>query len=130
MSDTVVVRNLTAAIRDRGSAAYILTVSDRGTPHVIQGDVRGEGDQLVAQVGERTAQHARVRPEVSLLYPFRGADDYSLIVDATATVTGGPGEHRLILAPTRAVLHRPGPAPDPASQCGADCVPLSLRPFP
>lgn len=130
MSISMVVRDLKAALRDRGPAVYVLTVSDRGTPHVVQGEVTADGDRLIAKVGERTARNASSRPEVSLLYPSRGADDYSLIVDVTATPTGEPGDHRLLLVPTRAVLHRPGSAPDPASQCGSDCVPLSLRPFP
>lgn len=121
------LRTLEAALRDRGSAAYVLTVSDQGTPHVVQAAILVDGGSLLAHVGERTTRHARSRPHVSLLYPARGADDYSLIVDAVATVVGNPGDHRLALSPTRAILHRPGPPPDPTSTCGSDCVPLSLR---
>ena len=51
---------------------------------------------------------------VSLLYPVRSEGDYSLIVDG----------RRLCITPTKAVLHRPATAPDPASLCAADCVPL------
>ncbi len=121
------VRNLEDAMRDRGFAAYVLTVSDRGTPHVVRTEVVADGDALLVRVGESTARHARGQPQVSLLYPARDADDYSLIVDAVATVVGAPGDHRLSLVPTRAVLHRSAAAPDPASACGSDCVPLSLR---
>jgi hypothetical protein len=121
------LRTLESALRDRGSVAYVLTVSDHGTPHVVQADVLVDGGTVLAHVGERTTRHACARPQVSLLYPARGDNDYSLIVDAVATVVGDPGDHRLALSPTRAILHRPGPPPDPTSSCGSDCVPLSLR---
>ena len=62
--------------------------------------------------------------EISLLFPVRGADDYSFFVDGRATVESGGGVHRLALMPTRAVFHRHGPAPDPNSSCAADCVPV------
>ncbi len=62
---------------------------------------------------------------MSFLYPVRGAGDYSLIVDGTATVTPGVDGHRLLVTPTKAVLHRSAPAPEPTtSGCEADCVPL------
>ena len=48
----------------------------------------------------------------------------SLIVDGTAVVESRAGGHRLLIAPARAVLHRPAAAPDPSSPCDADCVPL------
>jgi hypothetical protein len=60
---------------------------------------------------------------VSLLYPISTPDDYSLIVDGTA-VAASDNERVLLITPTTAVLHRPAAAPDPASACGADCVPL------
>ena len=55
-------------------------------------------------------------------------DDYGLIVDAVATVSGGPDGARLHLAPTRAVLHRSGPPANLSTlACGSDCVPLTIR---
>ena len=55
------------------------------------------------------------------------AADYSLIVDAMASVIPTREGSQLLLTSTRAVLHRPVPAPETApSSCGADCVPLSL----
>jgi len=127
MTIPVDLGELEAAARERGPAAYILTVNDRGTPHVVHAEVTITSEGLVVQVGERTALHARHRPNVSLLYPCRSAADYSLIVDAVASVVATPGGSRLLLMPTRAVLHRPAPVPETAlSSCGADCVPLSL----
>jgi len=103
MTIPVDLGELEAAARERGPAAYILTVNDRGTPHVVHAEVTITSEGLVVQVGERTALHARHRPNVSLLYPCRSAADYSLIVDAVASVVATPEGSRLLLMPTRAV---------------------------
>jgi len=82
-------------------------------------------DGLAAVVGAHTADNARSRPRVSVLYPSRAPADYSLIIDAAATVDTTEDGPRLLLVPTRAVLHRPVSAPDPATaSCGSDCVPV------
>ncbi|HEU4438460.1 MAG TPA: hypothetical protein VFT36_04390 [Methylomirabilota bacterium] len=126
MSTSVIPADLEAAVRERGPGAYLITVGDAGAPHVVQAEVTAHPGGLIAEVGPRSAANARARGHVSLLYAARHADDYSLIVDAVATPdTGGGG--RLRLAPTRAVLHRPGPAVAPsAGSCGSDCIPISL----
>ena len=124
MSIPVALERLQAAVEERGGHAYLLTVSDGGRPHAVHCPVRWEGGILVADVGRRSAANASVRPSVSLLFPVRGDADDSLIVDGTAAVEG----QRLLLTPTGAVLHRPAPAPDPATAtCAADCVPLLPR---
>jgi hypothetical protein len=128
MTPLVRLDSLEAAARDRGPVAYVITVSDRGTPHAVLAEVARKGTTVVVDVGERTAAHAASRPHVSLLYPIRHPGDYSLIVDAVATVARTPTGGRLTLVPTRAVLHRPGaPSDRPASSCGSDCVPLALE---
>jgi hypothetical protein len=128
VSIPVVLRNLDATVAERGAAAYVLTVSDRGTPHVVHAEIIRSAEGLVAVVGEGTAHNASRRPHISVLYPSRGPDDYSLIVDAVATVAATADGFRLRLTPARAVLHRSAPTPDPtASACGSDCIPLSLR---
>lgn len=46
-------------------------------------------------------------------------------VDGTAIVVSGPAGQRLLVTPTRAVLHRAASAPGGTdAQCQADCVPL------
>ena len=96
MSIPVPLERLRAAIDERGGTAYVLTVSAEATPHAVHGRVRWEGDALAMEVGKRTAANAAARPAVSLLYPVRSADDYSLIVDGTgdgfAAVRGQPVE--------------------------------------
>jgi hypothetical protein len=127
MSTSVTPTSLEAALRERGAGAYVITVGDTGAPHVVYVEVMPHSEGLLAEVGARTASNARARGQVSLLYPARHDDDYSLIVDATATPERGGDGSRLRLVPTRAVLHRPGPAAAPsASPCGSDCVPIPL----
>ena len=124
MSIPVPLDRLRDAIAERGDAAYLLTVADDGSPHVVHVPVRWDGDALTVNVGKRTAANAAARPlAVSLLYPVRTPDDYSLIVNGTAAVADDDARRLLITAAT-AVLHRPAAVPDPAAACGADCVPL------
>jgi hypothetical protein len=127
MSIPIALDGLRAALEERGGGAYVLTVCDDGRPHVVHGTVQWQGDTLAAEVGRRSAANAIARPMVSLLYPVRSAADYSLIVDGNAAVAFGDAGPRLLITPTKAVLHRPAPAPDPSSPCGADCVPLYPR---
>ena len=124
MNIEVALGKLRTAITERGSGAYVLTVSDDGFPHSVHQDVQWDGGALVADVGTRTAANASARPRVSLLFPVRSEGDYSLIVDGMGAIE--PGEHgpRLRVSPTRAVFHRAGPPADPTSSCGADCVPV------
>ena len=117
------VPDLESVVRERGGHAYIVTVSAQTGPHAVWVPVRWEGNGLVAEVGAQTAANAAARPLVSLLYPVRDPGDYSLIVDGTAAVEDGG---RVRVRPTKVVLHRPGPPPDPASACGADCVPIAV----
>ena len=127
MSIPVPLQGLRAALEERDGRAYVLTVSEDAQPHAVHAPVRWEGDVLAAEVGKRSAANAGARPAVSLLYPVRADGDYSLIVDGTAAVALHADGHRLLITPTKAVLHRPAAAPDPASPCGADCVPLLPR---
>jgi hypothetical protein len=127
MSTSVISASLEAALRERGPGAYVITVGAGGAPHVVHAEVTVHPDGLVAEVGARTASNARARGHVSLLYSARHAEDYSLIVDAAAAADPSGDGRRLRLTPTRAVLHRPGPAATPsASACGSDCIPISL----
>jgi hypothetical protein len=124
MSIPVALDELRAALRERGASAYLLTVGDDARPHAVHTPVVWEGDALVAEVGKRSAANAAARPAVSLLYPVRVEGDYSLIIDGSAVVVAGADGQRLMITPTKAVLHRAASAPDPTAACAADCVPL------
>ncbi|MCI0547919.1 MAG: pyridoxamine 5'-phosphate oxidase family protein [Candidatus Rokubacteria bacterium] len=124
MNIQVAREQLAAAVRERGSGAYVLTVTEDGTPHVVHARVEWDGAELVAEVGARTAENASARPRISLLYPIRSETDYSLIVDGVACVEAAGDGRRLRVTPARGVFHRPGPSPDPASSCTDDCIPI------
>jgi hypothetical protein len=124
MSVPVPLEKLRAAIEERGGGAYLLSVSAEVTPHAVHVSVRWEGGALVALVGKRSAANCATHGTASLLFPVRAEGDSSLIVDGTAAVTAVEGTPAVRVTPTKAVLHRPAAAPDPASSCGADCVPV------
>jgi hypothetical protein len=128
VSIPVALDELRAALAERPSAAYLLTVSDDGRPHAVHVAVAWDGDRLAAAVGRRTAANAAARPAaVALVFPVRTPDDYSLIVDGIATAAHADANAptpRVVVRPTKAVLHRPAAAPVPGSACGSDCVPL------
>ena len=124
MSVPVPLLGLRAAVEERGPSAYLLTVSDDGTPHAVHAPVRWEDETIVVDVGKRSAANAAARPSVSLLFAVRAEGDYSLIADGTAVVASSDGGRHVRVTPTRAVLHRPAVVSDPSSSCSADCVPL------
>jgi hypothetical protein len=124
MNIEVALGKLRTAVSERGAGAYVLTVAEDGFPHSVYLPVSWIGNELVAEVGARTAANATARPKASVLFPVRSEDDYSLIVDGTATVESSEREHRIRVAPTRAVFHRAGPPADPASTCTSDCRPV------
>jgi hypothetical protein len=123
VSVPIPLEKLREAVGERGPLAFLLTVSADTRPHAVQCPVRWDGEALAVTVGRRSAANASARPAVSLLYPARGASDYSLIVDGTAVMAA----NELRITPTAAVLHRPAALPDHAAPCGADCVPLLGR---
>lgn len=125
MSIPVPLDRLRAALAERPSAAYLLTVSDDGSPHAVHVAVAWDGERLASAVGKRSAANATARPAVSLLYPVRHDGDYSLIVDGVATVATDDGGARVLVAPSKGILHRPAAIPDPSASCAADCVPLT-----
>jgi hypothetical protein len=105
-----------------GASAYALTSGADGRPHAVLAAVGWNGERLALPAGGRTAANAGERPHVALLWPPAEPGGYSLIVDGDAEVADG----RLLVAPTKAVLHRPArPDTEPAAgACGSDCVPL------
>jgi hypothetical protein len=115
MSVPVDVTDLAAHVADRGVVAYLLTTGDDGRPHATALALALDGATFTCDAGNRTAANAAARPNVSLLWPARTDDDFSLIVDGDARVTGNGPDRRVSVTATRAVLHRP-----------AGCVPLDV----
>ena len=122
MSVPVSLDRLRDEIDGFGPSAYALTTGADGRPHAVLATVGWSGGRLALPAGERTAANADARPHVSLLWPPGEPGGYSLIVDGDAEV----GDGRLLVEPTKAVLHRPAApgAQPPADGCGSDCVPI------
>lgn len=107
--------------------AYLITVGDDGPPHALAVTPTVEGDVLTVDgIGRHTQNNLLARPGVTLVWPPESVDEYSLIVDGQAAASG---EKAARITPTRAVLHRPAPRPEPFVEgaCGSDCVELPLH---
>jgi len=104
MSVAVDIAALAERIAEHGERAYLVTVGDDGSPHVVSVEVALDGAHLAARVGNRTAANLRDRAAATVLWPPAAGGDYSLLVDVTATapVVAGP----CTLRPDAAVLHR------------------------
>ncbi len=122
MSIPVAIDDLAAAIEERGWA-YLLTVRDDLRAHIVAVTPVWAGSELLIDVGRGTAHNAAERPLVSLCYPPKDPDGYSLIVDGSAEVSD---DGSVRFTPTGAVLHRPAaPGFDgSATGCGNDCEPV------
>ena len=124
MSIPVELSDLAQAIT-RYRYAYLLTGTDHGAPHAVAVSPVLQGGALLIQgVGRRTGKNLQSRPEVGLVWPPATVEEYSLIVDGKASVEDG----QIRIQPTRAVLHRPAPSPEPkpAGSCISDCVELKF----
>ena len=125
MSIPVDVADLAKALTDFG-AGYLLTSSAEGRVKAVTVEPRVEnGVVVVPGPGKGSTANIAVNPDVTLLFPPREHHGFTLLVDGTASVEGGPDGTARITA-TTAVLHRPashadGPA---AGACGQDCRPV------
>jgi hypothetical protein len=112
--------------------AYLVTISDDGGAHVVAVQpVVEDGTIRVPDLGRRSTGNAATRPMVTLAWPPRTVGGHSLIVDGRATSTEpGDGRGVVTIAPSRAVLHRAAPAPNPSTDptaCASDCAEVPLR---
>ena len=108
-----------------GSAPHLLTVTDDGRPHSVAAGIAWRDDALEVSAGKRSLANVTGRRFVSVLWPAAHAGDYSLIVDGEAALAGSGADARVVVTPTRAVLHRQATSADTMRPgCGADCRPL------
>jgi hypothetical protein len=116
MSVGVELEQLRSAIAAAGDAVFLLTVRDGVRPHAVSAIVSWDGDDLVTAATSRSSSNVATSSTVTLLWPASG-QEYSLIVDGTATVDEAAGVLRI--TPTHAVQHRSVLA-SPASGHGDD----------
>jgi hypothetical protein len=107
MSIAVEIDELRTQMEAFPDDAFLVTVGDDGRPHTVAVRPGWAGDELRVPAGRTSRANAQSRPLVSLLWPAVAGDEFSLIVDAT--VSACP-EEAVVLAPTRAVLHRAAPS--------------------
>lgn len=125
MSIPVSLEKLRAEAERYGATPYLLTVSDDGRPHSVSVATQWRDGALVAKTGKRTAANAGTRRLVSLLWAPIEPGGYSLIVDGDASIEGAGDDARVVVRPTRGVLHRPAASPAAIPDgCSADCKPL------
>jgi len=87
--------------------AYVVTVRDDQTPHIVAVSPAWSDGELVFDVGRTTAANTTSRSNLTLCYPPPpGGDGYSLIVDGDATVDE---RGQLRFRPRAGILHRPAP---------------------
>jgi hypothetical protein len=111
--------------------AYLVTISEDGGAHLVAVQpVVEDGTIRVGDLGRRSTGNAASRPMVTLAWPPRTVGGHSLIVDGRATSAGSADDRGVItVVPSRAVLHRAAPAPNPSADPGAcvsDCVEVPL----
>ncbi len=123
MSIPVPIDELGRALADF-DLSYLLSVGTGGVKVVsVAVSVGSEGLTIPTPSGG-TAANIAGNPAVTVLCPPREPGGYSLIVDGTARAEGTG----FVVAPTRAVLHRPAAQATPAdaeSDCAHDCKPLT-----
>jgi hypothetical protein len=120
MSVRVELAALWERIAEFGERAYLVTVTDEGTPHVVSVVVARVDDRIAVGAGRRTRANLESRPTLTLLWPPAADPAYSLVVDGTFVADLDGGE-RIAIEPETAVLHRvAGVEGD-----GPNCVPVS-----
>lgn len=96
-----------------------------GRIHVVAAHRTLANDALVVEdPGRKTLAHLGAHPLVTVVWPPTDARDYSVIVDGVGSLRDG----KLVVTPTRAVLHRPAaPQVIPTGRgCMSDCIELPL----
>jgi len=102
--------------------AYLITVSAEARSHVLSvWPEVADGGILVDGVGRHTQANAAAHPDVTLVFPPRERDGYTLLVDGTAAVDGST----VTIVPVTAILHRPAAGTD-GRRTGSDCVDVSV----
>ena len=125
MSIPVDVADLAKALDDFG-AGYLLTVSAEGRVKAVTVEPRVEdGVVVVPGPGKGSTANIAANPDVTVLFPPREHHGFTLLVDGTATVEGGPdGIARITRPPPSCTAPRRTPTVRPTEAAGSDCHPV------
>jgi hypothetical protein len=113
MSVPVELADLAEKTASYGPVAYLVTAGPDGKPHVVSVAPSWEGDRLEAGAGRHTSENIAQNPTATIMWAAPPGQPYCLIVDGQAEV----GDSRLLLTPTRAVLHRVAQADEALPSC-------------
>jgi len=104
MSVPVDLTALEAEIARDGSAAFLVTASTEGRPHVVSVTVALAAGELTMSAGRTSRRNLVASPSATLLWPGGPGAEYCLLVDGTAWVDDGA--EVVVVRPTSAILHR------------------------
>lgn len=107
--------------------AYLVSVDDDFRAHTTTvTPAFASGVLDIGPVGRHSRANLVAHPEVTLVWPPREVDDYSLIVDGFAALADTAADS-VRVTPRRALLHRPVLSADGQRAAGGvyDCVQLT-----
>ncbi len=120
MTQKLELSGLPDRIQEYGRSAFLITVGDSGTPHVVSVTVDWDGATLTAAAGRTSRSNVAARPTVTVLWPGGVDAEYGLLVDGTASAMDGP-DGPLTITPTSGILHRLAEAEGD----GPTCLPVT-----
>jgi len=120
MSVPVELPALRSRIGEYGAVAYVVTVSEQGTAHVVSAEVRVDGERLLVPTGRTTRRNLEANASLTLLWPPGPDPAYSMLVDAVVVALSDDPAVAAV-EPRSAVLHRVAAAPG----AGPGCVPVA-----
>jgi len=118
MSVPVELEALRARLDEYGPVAFLVTVNEQGSAHVVSVEVHTDGDHLVVPTGRTTRRNLEHNPHLTLLWPLGHDPAYSMIVDASVASLR---DDEATIRPRSAVLHRVADA----TGGGPMCVPVT-----
>lgn len=107
------------------SFAFLITVDDDYRPHTTAVTPNYNAGLFdVGPIGRHGRANLAVRHAVTLVFPARDVNEYSLLIDGETELPADPaGPVRV--RPTKALLHRPAPKDQPTAGGVYDCVQLA-----
>jgi hypothetical protein len=118
VSVAVSLEELAQRVDDFGPVAFLVT-TDARAPHVVSVAHGFDGERFVIAAGRSSRRNVEATGIATVLWPTPDDGPYCLIVDGDAATEG----ERIVVRPTRAVLHRLADA----STDLPSCVPLEAE---